>query len=417
MNRPSTQEQFGLDRGRDASGGDAQFWIRRSAGCPEAWRAAVRRLQTALVALLLICVTAGSAAGQVPIPGQGSSKGRPGDQLGMAPTPVFEFHSGFWMNLHHALYEEARIREQRPTERPTSSSLPAKSEEKRNEASSKAQGSVSAEEERAWNEAVDYYVATLARRDLLFDGEMVDTKNQLAELENCKDLSGRSGHGCAALLRPEQVAALEKAAPFYRARWWAEHDGTNRAWIATVSALVRDLGRSLAEQLSTVYRCDWPNGKIRVDVTHYAGLFGGYTSLEPLHITISGADERNQGLAALQVLFHEASHALAGGVRDILLREYRLRGKPIPRELWEAILYYTVDELMKRVPANKESAPTRKRANEDSSTNRSGLRTRGWQNFQATLERHWKPYLDTVTHGGAGPDDFDRALARVVDYL
>lgn len=24
------------------------------------------------------------------------------------PLPVFEFHSGFWVNLHHFLYHEAR---------------------------------------------------------------------------------------------------------------------------------------------------------------------------------------------------------------------------------------------------------------------------------------------------------------------
>ena len=26
------------------------------------------------------------------------------------PLPVFEFHSGFWVNLHHFLYHEARAR-------------------------------------------------------------------------------------------------------------------------------------------------------------------------------------------------------------------------------------------------------------------------------------------------------------------
>src|SRR5579864_2762613 len=26
-----------------------------------------------------------------------------------APLPVFEFHSGFWLNLHHTLYRQARL--------------------------------------------------------------------------------------------------------------------------------------------------------------------------------------------------------------------------------------------------------------------------------------------------------------------
>jgi hypothetical protein len=25
------------------------------------------------------------------------------------PLPVFEFHSGFWVNLHHTLYQEAKF--------------------------------------------------------------------------------------------------------------------------------------------------------------------------------------------------------------------------------------------------------------------------------------------------------------------
>ena len=30
------------------------------------------------------------------------------DELPAAPLPVFEFHSGFWLNLHHTLYRIAR---------------------------------------------------------------------------------------------------------------------------------------------------------------------------------------------------------------------------------------------------------------------------------------------------------------------
>jgi hypothetical protein len=33
------------------------------------------------------------------------------------------------------------------------------------------------------------------------------------------------------------------------------------------------------------------------------------------------------------------------------------------------------------------------------------------------LERHWKPYLDALMRGRAGPDDFERALAQVVTSL
>jgi hypothetical protein len=370
------------------------------------------RVAVRIVTLFLFLVLlAESVAGQVPKPLQGANKTRrPGEQTEMGTYPVFEFHSGFWINLHHTLYQQARVREQRPTARPEKQS-PTGSEEKK--PSGEAVAGSSEDEEKAWNESVEYYAIAMARRDLLFDGDMVDIKNRLAELETCTDLSGKSEYRCAANLRPELTAALERAAPFFRARWWGEYDRSNRAWIAATEPLVREFGAKLAEHLATVYHAEWPGGKIRVDVCQYAGLVGGYSSLDPLHITISAADERNQGIAGLEELFHEASHGLAGSVRDTLVREYRLREKPIPRDLWNAILFYTIAEFIKRDVTGKDSGPEIRTG----LTDRFGLASRGWQNFQAVLERHWKPYLDELMHGRAGPDDFDRALAQVVSSL
>ena len=379
-------------------------------GCVYTAHRGARKILTGLVkraggAALAMAILAGGAAGQVPQPAQGSSKPRP--QIELSSYPVFEFHSGFWINLHHALYEEARIREQRPTARPVVSADPAKK-------TGGEAAELQANGKQAWQESVDYYAANLAKRDLLFDGEMVDINNRLAEAETCRELSGKTEYRCAAGLQPELIAALERAAPVYRAQWWNEHDRINRAWISATEPLVREYGAKLAEELANVYHAEWPSGKIRVDVCHYAGLVGGYTSLDPLHITISGADERNQGIAALGALFHEASHGLAGGVRDALVREYRQREKPIPRDLWDAILLYTTAEFMKRVVASKESAAARKRTE---GADRYNLTTRGWQSFQPVIEQHWKPYLDAVMRGRAGPDDFDRALARMVATL
>ena len=363
-------------------------------------------------AILLLLFLAGSAAAQVPQPSQGSSQTRRAVQHAEIGTyPVFEFHSGFWINLHHALYEQARVREQRPTARPDKPGTSGSEEKK---ASGEITGASPAAEENAWDESVEFYAASMARRDLLFDGEMVDIKNRLAEVETCRDLSGKSEFRCAAGLRPEITAALERAAPFYRARWWGEQDRSNRAWIAATEPLVREFGAKLAEQLATAYHAEWPSGTIRVDVCQYAGLVGGYTSLDPLHITISARDERNQGTAGLEELFHEASHGLATGVRDALVREYRSREKPIPRDLWNAILFYTTGEFIKRDVSGKEGGAGQNRSDP---AGRFGLASRGWQSFQSVLERHWKPYLDALMRGKAGPDDFDRALAQVVEVL
>jgi hypothetical protein len=82
--------------------------------------------------------------------------------------------------------------------------------------------------------------------------------------------------------------------------------------------------------------------------------------------------------------------------------------------LWNAILFYTTGEIVKRIISSKESGAESMRSDP---AERFGLVTRGWQNFQGVLERHWKPYLDALIRGRAGPEDFDRALAQVVSSL
>jgi hypothetical protein len=313
-----------------------------------------------------------------------------------APVPVFEFHSGFWTNLHHFLYQQARAHN---SPGGAGKEIPLST------------AALTADEKHSWAAALDYYSNGFADRDLLFNGDMVLINDRLAEMEACADLSGHDGRNCASGLRPELIAALERAAPVYRARWWPQHDRTNRAWIASVAPLVRQYGARLAQQLAEAYEATWPSGLLRVDVVNYGGPNGAYTTLEPAHITISSADPRNQGPAALEIVFHEASHTLAGAVRDAIARECRQRGKPIPRDLWHALLFYTTGEMVKRalktsVAANGQTATT----NYTPYAFRNGLYDRGWSTYERALELYWQPYLD-------GRADFGNAVARLVSAL
>ncbi len=332
-----------------------------------------------------------------------------------ASLPVFEFHSGFWVNLHHFLYQQARIRKGQPSRSGGAQppGLPVSGAQVSTEGLTPA-------ERQSWTAALDYYSGDLANRDLLFNGDMVNINNRLAQLEGCAELSGRGSGECASGLRPELIAALERAAPVYRARWWPEHDQSNRSWVAFAGRLVRQFGAVLARQLSATYRADWPAGQMRVDVVFYGGPFGAYTSLDPVHLTISSSDPRNQGSAALEVLFHEASHSLAGAVRDAIARECRARGKPIPRDLWHALLFYTTGEMVKRALSAPESSaghglgaaqgPAGGTDSYKPYAYRFGLYARGWAHYQHALERYWQPYLD-------GKAEFDTALARLVANL
>ncbi len=339
-------------------------------------------LRQLLAAVAVLISAAGIAAAQVPQPGQGSVRGKPGQALdpGLGPLPIFEFHSGLWLNLHHFLYQQAR--------------------------QEGGEAGPAGKQDKDWSAALEYYRRTLARRDLLVDFEMVAIKDRLAEWEGVQNLQ-KSG------LKAELIAALERAAPIYRARWWAEHDRANRTWVAAVAPMVQRLGGDLAKELARVYQAEWPAGHIRVDVSVYAGRVGGYTTLEPLRVTLSSDDERNQGDAALEVLFHEASHGVARAVSDGIAAQCRARGKPIPRDLWHAVLFYTTGEVVKRAFAPSGASADGGNGNYTPYAYRHGLYDRGpWrgQNFGPLLERYWQPYLD-------GKLDFEHAIARLVDAL
>jgi hypothetical protein len=277
-----------------------------------------------------------------------------------AASPIFEFHSGFWLNLHHFLFEQA-------TAGPPAASDPPE-----------------------WSAAVDYYRREVIQRALLSDdaARIADRLSQLDAASSLRD----SG------LPPDLIRILEAAAPAYKARWWPEHDRANRAWIEGVQPLVAKYGDGLRKDLAAVYQTDWPAGPIRTDVAEYASWAGAYTTLGPVHITVSSADPKNQGDAALEVVFHEASHALVGRVRRALSDEAGARNKLFRRrDFWHAILFYTAGELVRRrligyTPYGLGN----------------GLYERVWQGAPEVLDKDWKPYID-------GRINLATAISRLVD--
>src|SRR6201984_3539469 len=190
------------------------------------------------------------------------------------PLPVFELHSGFWINLHHTLYHEAKLRtaavqpdKSAKTSGPTLNTTPD------------AKPALTSVEQRIWDDAVSYYAANYATKDLLFSTELIQLKDQLGDFEDCDELSGRKRKFCDAGFPAKLTQVLEAAAPVYRAHLWPEHDRANRRWIMRVAPLVREQGVGLSERLADIYQTRWPHGKIRVDLVAYANWAGGSTEV------------------------------------------------------------------------------------------------------------------------------------------
>jgi len=321
-----------------------------------------------------------------------------------SPLPVFEMHSGFWSNLHHFLYLQTRL-----LKTGSPSTQPERGEAQPDELPVSLIGFPEADI-HAWQEAVAFYSKDLAKRDLLLNGDMEIINNQLSLMEACPDLEGKTTPLCKSGLRPDLVEALERAAPVFRVHWWAQQDRANREWISQVAPLIQKMGVELSGQLADIYQRPWPSQRIHVDVVWYGGPFGAYTSLDPMHITISSHDPRNRGVYGFEVLFHEASHAVAGSVMQAIAKDFRARDKPIPRDFWHALLFYTTGEVVRRDIEYGSMTFTNEQKNGASEylpyAARFGLYSGSWEHFRAMLDLYWMPYLD-------GRLSFETAMNRM----
>jgi hypothetical protein len=326
------------------------------------------------------------------------------------PLPVFEFHSSFWVNLHHFLYHEARARlaardAQPSTAKPTGPVM---------KVSPGAQATLTAAEQKIWDDAIAFYMQNEANKDMQINIDLILLKDQIGDFEDCDELTGRKKRSCDAGLPGRIGEVLESAAQVYRAHWWVDQDRNNRRWVARVAPLVREQGVGLSQRLAEIYQTKWPKEKIRVDVCGYANPSGAYTTLDPLRVTIASMDARNQGAAALEVLFHEASHGIAGPVEAAIQRECRQRDKPIPRNLWHALIYYTTAQVIRPVIHDAgEKTPDDAAAGINPKTYpipyplRENLTQRGWEEYLKILAIYWQPYLD-------GKVNFEDSIAHLI---
>jgi hypothetical protein len=234
-------------------------------------------------------------------------------------TELFDFHSAFWMNLHHYLHASGRATV------PLVASFPAEA---------------TVDERARWSAAVETYRARYGKRSLVFDEGLVRMKLQLTTAESAPSLSG-SG------ISDEDCQTLEAVAPIYRKYWWPSHDAANRAFVGALQSLLKQYGSGISARLAATYGNTWPAQPIRVDLVHDAGPPGNaYTTNDPTHITVGSADERHRGVAVLEIVFHEASHGwddvLSRGVVDAAKR----LGVPAPPQLWHALLFFNAGTIV-----------------------------------------------------------------------
>jgi hypothetical protein len=275
---------------------------------------------------------------------------------------IFEFHSGFWVNLHQFLYQQASA----PKPEPSGSA--------------------------AWQQALTYYRREMTPHNLLGD-DMASVNDRLSRAESAASLEGTS-------LDLKLRAALEGAAATYREVWWPQHNHENLAWIDAAKPLLAKYGAAMKQDIAAAFRTEWPADAIRTDVSHSAGPVGAYTTRTPTHITVSSADPGYRGPASLEMLFHEASHSLDDLVNQALSEELQAQDKLFRRRgFGHAVLFYTAGEIARRHLGEYEPYGILH-----------GMYDAGWPESLSVLEQDWKPYLD-------GKTDFREAVRSLVrDY-
>jgi hypothetical protein len=305
----------------------------------------------------------------------------PGDDSLVGTTANLEFHSDFWMNLHHVLYAAAWDR------RPEKGVARAAGE------SVGFETALSQDEQRAWDTAVDVYARDVAPKDLLFDYQLTDVKIALGEAN--EDLAGVA-------LPAALKTALTTAAPIYRAHAWTSDDRANRAWAAEARQHVEELAPEVTRALAARFGTVWPTSPVRVDAVRVGIRQGAYTTIGPPDwIVISTSDPNNQAWAQAEVAFHETSHLLIHPVEQALYVAGRDLHVAVPRVLWHVVLFYTVGEVTRE-------ALSRRGVAYEPYLYKTGLFDRAWPTYRPAIES----VLPDFVAGKATREDMARALVR-----
>ena len=235
----------------------------------------------------------------------------------------------------------------------------------------------------AWEGAADYYTKVISPTEWS-DRPQYLLRVQLAGFDD--EWSDAEARQFVEIARSFRTAAT----PAYEACRWTAQDEKNRRWIEDLRSRLASDGKKIAARVERLYQKRWKGLPIPVDVVETVNWAGANSILRgPAggHLLIS---TEYQGPAALEVVFHEASHILmdvGDPVRKALDKAARAAEFPLPGDLWHVVLFYTTGEAVRRVldDGGEKGYTPMVYAMFDRGT---------WGSYRSALERSWRPYLD-----------------------
>jgi hypothetical protein len=304
-------------------------------------------------------------------------------------SPIFRIETDeFWLNLHHFLYVLGRVQARTSdVGREAVADAPAEAE--------RGLKTLTADERSVWTNAVTTYASGISLRDAVREEPTVTVTARLADVDDAPTLSG-------AAIDPVAKEALERAAPIYRKAWWPQHRDANRAWRASMEALVAKHGQAVLGFITRAYALQWPAGGFAVHGSRFSNWAGAYSSSRGVLVIGSGYGA-NGGLRGLEALFHEGMHQWDQDVYRLLGAQARAGNASVPVDMPHALIWVTAGEAVRRLDPNYvRSVDTLGIWNGRSSGAREPmLRLKG------PLEETWLAYL-------AGQGTRDEALAALL---
>lgn len=240
----------------------------------------------------------------------------------LAESDRFTFHSNFWINMHHFLYQQAKNRR-----------VARKYAQQEREILEQ----LSQKMKRPYDEAIAYYQKNIIDKPLTFNGELIANRNALILNKSQTRLTGKQ-------LNKSLKQVLNKFAPIYKKHFWKIHHQANQKIIKTYLPTIKKFENEVFRLLAKWAQNPWKKGKIRVDLTKFANWAGAYTTNGPTIVTLSSVDNRHQGSLFIEILFHEPSHSIISSRRYAVAKTINevttAANKKAPRVFWHYVLFY-----------------------------------------------------------------------------
>lgn len=334
-----------------------------------------RLLLLPVLAILAVPSAANAAEGQ-------AAEGF-GARQAVLETPWFTFYSHFGFNLYDAVLTSATERRARRADPLHEGSC---------------FGSLVQEERSAWDAAVAYYAETVAAtNDFSRERSIVRAHLTGIEIGDLND-GDRRDLGLSLLF-------LQAAAPAWRACRWEEQDAANRRWAAELGPRLERHADAVGGRLEKLFGVAWRRRPIAVDVVATAGWSGADTIVfrgGTTHTQISSRNPEYQGPAALEMIFHEASHELVGPhngpIAELIAATSRETGVEVHRNLWHGLLFVTVGEVVREALAAAGEGPYKPFADD--------VFGGGWAVLRQPLVEQWLPFV----RGETGREEAARRL-------